>query len=193
MTALFSFLFFLTHQYDMKYWDIDTKTYLKRQNIISATYIMVVCEFLVNKLQNTKEKIRLNNIAFEDEYFVERIYQKLWKNDVSRKMIKYYLERFEISDIWLSIKVIMDFIDKTGIRFYIDNISSSIVNRRTGVVSKVTKKVMRLDSVTDKNEIDYNDLPPIIEYMDYIRKNYYDKDHVIESGQNYDFEKVKYD
>lgn len=178
----------------MKYWDIDTKTYLRRQNIISATYIMVVCEFLVNKLQNTKEKIRLNDIAFENEYFVERIYQKLWKNDVSRKMIKYYLEGFEISDIWLSIKVIMDFIDKTGIRFYIDNVSNSIVNRRTGVVSKVTKKVMRLDSVTDdKNEIDYNDLPPIIEYMNYIRKNYYDKDHIIESGQNYDFEKVKYD
>jgi hypothetical protein len=29
--------------------------------------------------------------------------------------------------------------------------------------------------------------------MNYIRKNYYDKDHIIESGQNYDFEKVKYD
>lgn len=178
----------------MKYWDIDTKTYLKRRNIISATYILVVCEFIVNKLQNTKEKIKLNDMAFEDEYFVERIYQKLWKNDVSRKMIKYYLEGFEISDIWMNINVIMDFIDKTGIRFYIDNISSSIVNRRTGVVSKVTKKVMRLDSVTDdKNEIDYNDLPTIIEYMNYIRKSYYDKDHIIESGQNYDFEKVKYD
>jgi len=175
----------------MNYNNVDIKTYIKRQDIISATYILVVCEYLINKLQNTKEKLRLNDVAFEDEYFIERIYQKLWKNDVSRKMIRYYLE---ISDIWLGDKIMTDFINKTNIRFYRDEIFNSIVNRRTGVVSKIKKKVTRLDSrVDNKDEIDYNDLQPIIDYMNYLRKKYYNKNCIVESSQNYDFEKIKYD
>lgn len=162
-------------------------------DLIDATFLLLISECLLNDLNNDDfVEANSDDLNIDVVYIIERLYQKLWKNNITRKMInKHFSNNFYKSD-----RLFTFYVRKVGIDMDMIEINMRKEGSKGTIIRRVRSvlRIERLSQGRNRHHYTYDEIKKILtEIITNIRKNYFEDAHVIENNVEYEFEKVKFD